>query len=370
MAGNGLQFFLRAALLSLAAASRALSAPRVLAIAGHYHPQPALRQGTSSAVAVTPARLCALGHHHHHPRRAAHQGAARAHAAPRGLSLARSRTHPSVMAASAPVASPLPRAVRKFARAVRRGLFALWLRICSRIAKGVEDYRRNSRPAQIFLMRHGESKGNVNETLYSIIADHSMELTQRGYAQARCAGSFLRALTGDGPMHCFHSPYRRAAQTLDEMVKAFDPSMLAIREDPLLREQEFGNFQDVELIRRSKAERRRFGRFWYRFPNGESGADVHNRAADFLSTLFRQMDLSDKRAPHYMILAHGLFIRLFCMRYLGWTVGQFEQVWNPANCEIWQLDRQADGRYYLAAAYQPRQRPDGVRAHGPVSAAG
>lgn len=234
--------------------------------------------------------------------------------------------HRLVMAEGRAPAEAAFRPLHALGRALRRAFYSLWLRLCSRVAKGVEEYRKSSRPAQIFLMRHGESRGNLNESLYSIIADHDMALSPRGHAQALCAGVFLRKLTGNGQLHAFHSPYRRAAQTLQEIVKAFDPSMVATREDPLLREQEFGNFQDVELIRRSKAERRRFGRFWYRFPNGESGADVHNRAADFLATLFRQMDLSNKRAPHYMILAHGLFIRLFCMRYMGWTVAQFEQV--------------------------------------------
>jgi hypothetical protein len=41
--------------------------------------------------------------------------------------------------------------------------------------------------------------------------------------------------------------------------------------------QDFGNFQDAEGKKREKAERLRFGRFFYRFPNGESGADVYDR---------------------------------------------------------------------------------------------
>lgn len=35
--------------------------------------------------------------------------------------------------------------------------------------------------------------------------------------------------------------------------------------------------QDTEGKKREKAERLRFGRFFYRFPNGESGADVYDR---------------------------------------------------------------------------------------------
>jgi broad specificity phosphatase PhoE len=249
-------------------------------------------------------------------------------------------------------------------RAIKHLQQSLWLGLCAKIAQGAEEYRKAARPRRIFLVRHGQSHGNVDETLYSLTPDHAMELTELGIEQARVAGRFLRERIGDKPVHCFLSPYTRASQTLSQIVTAFDSSKFAIREDPLLREQEFGNFQDVELIRRSKAERRRYGRFWYRFANGESGADVHNRAADFLSTLFRQMDLASRReAQHYVIIAHGLFVRLFCMRYMGWTVAQFEQVWNPSNCEIWQLDKQSDGRYYLARAYRPQlNAKDEVRA--------
>lgn len=48
-----------------------------------------------------------------------------------------------------------------------------------------------------------------------------------------------------------------------------------------LREQDFGNFQDPEGKKREKAERLRFGRFFYRFPNGESGADCYDRITGF-----------------------------------------------------------------------------------------
>lgn len=47
------------------------------------------------------------------------------------------------------------------------------------------------------------------------------------------------------------------------------------------RLQDFGNFQDMEGKEREKTERLRFGRFFYRFPNGESGADVYDRMVRF-----------------------------------------------------------------------------------------
>ena len=33
-------------------------------------------------------------------------------------------------------------------------------------------------------------------------------------------------------------------------------------------------------------------------------------------------------------------MRIFCMCYLRWTTNEFEQVWNPSNCEIWVLEAQ------------------------------
>jgi len=234
-----------------------------------------------------------------------------------------------------------------------------WDKFCRAVALEVEVHRRAHRPKHIYLIRHGQSLGNVDESLYSSIPDHAMEISDLGREQARAAGRFLGDRIGrKARVHCFASPYLRAGQTLVEILAGggFDREKFTIREDPALREQEFGNFQDVDVIRRSKEQRRRYGRFWFRFDNGESGGDVHGRAAAFLLTLFRQMDLSQaKRSRHYIILAHGLFIRLLCMRYFGWTVPKFEQVWNPGNCEIWRLDKEPDGRYYLAQAYEPRR---------------
>jgi len=50
--------------------------------------------------------------------------------------------------------------------------------------------------------------------------------------------------------------------------------------EPRLREQDFGNFQDSERMEKIYGERQKFGRFFYRFPDGEAGTDVYDRVAD------------------------------------------------------------------------------------------
>ena len=48
--------------------------------------------------------------------------------------------------------------------------------------------------------------------------------------------------------------------------------------------------KDAEGKQHEKAERLRFGRFYYRFPNGESGADVYDRITIFEDHMIRDVN--------------------------------------------------------------------------------
>lgn len=52
-----------------------------------------------------------------------------------------------------------------------------------------------------------------------------------------------------------------------------------MREECRVREQDFGNFQEEQRMKAIKETRERFGRFFYRFPEGESAADVYDRVS-------------------------------------------------------------------------------------------
>lgn len=90
--------------------------------------------------------------------------------------------------------------------------------------------------------------------------------TAKGWEQARAAGRRLREITGsEGSLFFYTSPYLRGKQTCEGVASAFDAeSILGIQEEVQLREQDFGNFQDMEGKAREKEERVRFGRFFYR----------------------------------------------------------------------------------------------------------
>ena len=229
---------------------------------------------------------------------------------------------------------------------------------------------RRDRPERIILIRHGESLGNTDRVYFSTEPDSQQELSNRGYSQAVVAGLKLRRLVGNETCRFFTSPYMRTRQTLLAVLKAFEGRTVQVTSEPRLREQDFGNFQDPSSMEAVFAERQAFGRFYFRFPDGEAGTDVFDRVAAFITYLFRTMgrtgyfeDGDDPRsapAQNYVLVTHGLLMRIFCMCYFGWTVREFEQIWNPSNGEIWVLQKvEGMGTYELQGRYKASRTTEG-----------
>ncbi|CAN5494405.1 hypothetical protein BH10BDE1_BH10BDE1_23480 [soil metagenome] len=93
-------------------------------------------------------------------------------------------------------------------------------------------------------------------------------------------------------------------------------------------------------------DRDSYGTFYFRIPDGESCADVYDRVTTFLETLHRDFDKSEF-AENVVLVTHGMMMRLFLMRWFHWTVEEFEKVANPANCGIWVMELQPDGKYLV-----------------------
>jgi len=213
------------------------------------------------------------------------------------------------------------------------------------------------RPKRIVLIRHAESEGNVDETMYTRKPDHRIELTEKGKAQAREAGERLKSLLGPGEtLYVYVSPYMRTMQTLYELGSVVGADkVLGVREEPRLREQDFGNFQDATM-RELKRERLGFGRFFYRFPNGESAADVYDRVTSFRETLRNDIHFGRFNCDAtgcktndctVVIVTHGLTLRVFLMRWYKWTTEHFSRLRNTRNAELVVMERGDGGRYSL-----------------------
>lgn len=204
------------------------------------------------------------------------------------------------------------------------------------------------KPKRIILIRHAESLSNANPDAHATIPDYQIPLTEEGREAALIAGmKLMHSLPSDAKVAFYVSPFLRTRQTFEAISKAFVPSNIErVREDPRLREQEWGHLRTAESSDSIDIERKKYGTFFYRIPDGESGADVYDRCTGFLDTFYR--DIEKFHFPdNVVIVTHGFTMRVLLMRWLHWSVEEFHALKNPRNLEICELNLYGDGKYRL-----------------------
>ncbi|CAI9766219.1 unnamed protein product [Fraxinus pennsylvanica] len=213
-------------------------------------------------------------------------------------------------------------------------------------------------PKRIILVRHGESEGNQDEEVLEYVPNYKIKLSSKGIEQAQNVGSKIKKLVSENEnwkVSFYVSPSQRTKQTLERIIgeKFPEDNVIGLKEECKLREQHFGNFQELEKRKKIKRTRNRYGKFFYRVPDGESSADVYDRVSSFIENLWREMetnrinnDPSDEL--NLIIVSHGLTILLFLMKWFDWTVEQFEDLKNPQNCDYKVLQLGCNGEYSLA----------------------
>ncbi|MFO0757595.1 MAG: histidine phosphatase family protein [Byssovorax sp.] len=200
----------------------------------------------------------------------------------------------------------------------------------------------------IVLIRHARSVANVDPTEYLRTPDHAIPLADpEGDAGAIEAGERIKELGLSADEVCaWSSSYLRCSQTREIVLRtAFgeDAEKVNRRESFLLREQEFGDWDGLteeEMVARDPArfEKRKrmadlFGRFYFRFPNGESRADVAQRLSVFIGKIHRS------RFPHHVVVLHGVTQRAFRMAWHNRSPEWFEQEPNPPNTSVLRIYR-------------------------------
>ncbi len=186
---------------------------------------------------------------------------------------------------------------------------------------------RQNWPARLWLVRHGQSQGNVARDaaheagLLEIgidVRDVDVPLSDLGHSQAEATGRWFAALPADErPEVILSSPYVRARQTAEAICKAGalagGPGRTII--DERLREREFGIFDRLttlgirERYPDEAAHRSMLGKFYHRAPGGESWADVILRLRSALNTI--NLLYADRRI---VIVCHQVVV--LCMRYI------------------------------------------------------
>jgi len=224
---------------------------------------------------------------------------------------------------------------------------------------------------RIYLVRHGESQGNVDPDLYGNMADQIIPLSEAGHEQARAAGAALRTHlderkkqpTSDAKPLGYHlrmwnSPYVRTRETAAELAAELGNRVTSQRENVLLSEQQFGLFDgvpDEELPTRYPDQWNHYdllsrfhGRFWAKMPMGESRFDVARRVGQAFP-VFRR-DLEQHGIEDLIVVSHGVTMRAFVMMWCHKSPEWFEDEPNPGNCAIRLLDDDGDQGYLFEGA--------------------
>ena len=218
------------------------------------------------------------------------------------------------------------------------------------LASLLAEDARKTLPRRVILVRHGESEGNADHTLYRNKPDNKICLTAQGEQQARVVGARIRTIVGPGErVAIITSPFERTLHTMRCLIEGFESgsgqdgggSAAIIAEqaiEPRVREQEFGNLQgdDFKALRLQQV---RVGRFYYRFPTGESGADVYGRTKEWWDSTVLNLNLRPNVAPvdTLVVVTHGLTMRLILMQLFGWSPNTFHTIWNAGNCDCYVL---------------------------------
>ena len=184
--------------------------------------------------------------------------------------------------------------------------------------KAAAETERRALPRRVILLRHGESEGNADHTLYRTKPDNLIELTARGQKQALIAGQRIQAITGGGSIMMYTSPYVRTVQTARAVFSVVGEQVSGNHIEPRIREQEFGNLQDEGFSSLRRAQNQ-VGRFWYRFPTGESGADVYDRVKQWWHESVLRVNIrpGQQDVDTILVTTHGLTMRLILMQLQG-----------------------------------------------------
>jgi len=249
---------------------------------------------------------------------------------------------------------------------------------------------------RIFLVRHGESQGNVDKSLHKIMPDHEIALTTDGMGQAQEAGQKLKdylkkhqpavavdlggmfgglisnlakqkgikdtdlAKTNEllqryqqSKARLWYSPYRRTRETARIISGVANKFISDAREHILLCEQQFGLFDGLtedESNEKFPEEYKSFqhakkynGKFWARFPMGESPFDAACRIHQAFGTFKR--DEEDKNINDIIVICHGAISKLFTMMWLHKSPEWFQAEPTCGNCGIRLIEDHEDKGY-------------------------
>lgn len=227
----------------------------------------------------------------------------------------------------------------------------------------------NSGVAALWVVRHGESTGNVARdraersgatTIDIDVRDADVPLSETGRRQAADLRRWLDQVPADRrPDAVLSSPYRRAVETAEIAAAGIEAGRILT--DERLRDRELGvldlltSLGVAELHPDEAARKRRLGRLYHRPAGGESWSDVALRLRSVLADI-------DRRYPgrRLMVFTHEAVVLI--IRYIVEDLSEPQLVELAAstmlpNTAVSVFERDASGLRATSFGRTPHLRP-------------
>lgn len=213
-------------------------------------------------------------------------------------------------------------------------------------------------PERLWIVRHGQSAGNVARDHAESVGAPLIELKHRdadvplsalGMRQSQALAEWVQTLpSARQPTLFLSSPYIRSRQTASTVMSALEVPQDNLIVDERLREKEFGVLDRytrkgiVDKFPELAEQRKRVGKFYFRAPGGESWCDVVFRLRSVINDL--QLNHAGERV---MIIAHQVIVN--CFRYLiekmdEATILAIDREGDVPNCGVTEYAVAADGK--------------------------
>ena len=203
---------------------------------------------------------------------------------------------------------------------------------------------------KLILIHNVESVDAVSPSVLGHQPDWRVGLTAKGAKHASTLGRKLsNVLKNKGPVFFYVSPYERAKQTYIGLRSSLPKSIEVngAKEEPRLVDQQVGNYQNPQLTSLSEL-RRRYGKFFFRYREGESGADVYSRVSAFIENVSRDVKKMGRgRDQTIAVVSHGMPLRCLIMRLFDMSIDDFEKMVSPLSGSIVVLTRGENNFYQI-----------------------
>lgn len=219
-------------------------------------------------------------------------------------------------------------------------------------------------PAVLWVVRHGQSAGNVArdaaeaaglETIDLAWRDIDVPLSDLGTEQSIALGQWFGSQHVDAqPQVILCSPYVRAVQTARLVAEHSRLEHVTLRLDERLREKEFGildrltKFGIAQQHAKLHEQRTHVGKFYFRPPGGESWCDVILRLRSL-----QEMVTREYAGQRVLVVAHQVIVN--CMRYL---------IEHMDEAQILAIDREGDVPNCAVTIYRAHTAEEGRTDQG------